>query len=277
MKLPGEGRGKRKRLLRPLVVAAIVGGYFLVGRELGDIDLQELLEDISDTLGAWTYLLVGVFAFAETGAFVGLVVPGETTMLLGGAVAGQGAIDVYLLIAIAWFTAWAGDTTSFFIGRGLGREFVLRARAARRDQPGALRAGRGLLLPPRRQDDLHRPLDRHRAGPGPVHRRQLQNALPRLRPLQHPRHRALGQRPHPGRVLLLAQHRECRALRRPGGFPAGEHDRRRGRHRVRRPPSPGRAEQAGDRRLDGAPRGERAGSSISLAASARSFNSSGSG
>ncbi len=126
MKLPGEGQGKRKRLLRPLALAAIVAGYFLVGRELGDIDLQELLEDISETLGAWTYLLVGVFAFAETGAFVGLVVPGETTMLLGGAVAGQGAIDVYLLIAIAWFTAWAGDTTSFFIGRRLGRDFVLR-------------------------------------------------------------------------------------------------------------------------------------------------------
>ena len=46
-------------------------------------------------------------------------------MLLGGAVAGQGAIDIYLLIAIAWFAAWLGDTTSFFIGRRLGREFVI--------------------------------------------------------------------------------------------------------------------------------------------------------
>ncbi|MBK5220448.1 MAG: bifunctional DedA family/phosphatase PAP2 family protein, partial [Thermoleophilia bacterium] len=72
------------------------------------------------------YLLVGLFAFAETGAFVGLVVPGETVMTLGGAVAGQGAVDVYLLIAIAWFCAWAGDTTSFFLGRRLGRGFVLQ-------------------------------------------------------------------------------------------------------------------------------------------------------
>ena len=105
---------------------AIAVGYYLLTRDLGHLDLQKLLEDISNTLGAWTYLLVGVFAFAETGAFVGLVVPGETVMLLGGAVAGQGAIDIYLLIAIAWFAAWAGDTTSFFIGRRLGREFVLR-------------------------------------------------------------------------------------------------------------------------------------------------------
>jgi undecaprenyl-diphosphatase len=30
------------------------------------------------------------------------------------------------VIAIAWFCAWAGDTTSFFVGRRLGREFLLR-------------------------------------------------------------------------------------------------------------------------------------------------------
>jgi undecaprenyl-diphosphatase len=125
VRLPGEGGGNRKRLLIALVVAAVAVGYYLLSRQLGHLDLQKLLEEVSNTLGAWTYLLVGLFAFAETGAFVGLVVPGETVMLLGGAVAGQGAISIYLLIAIAWFSAWAGDTTSFFIGRRLGREFVL--------------------------------------------------------------------------------------------------------------------------------------------------------
>ncbi len=126
MKMPGEEGDKRKRRLIGLGVLVVAAGYYFIGRELGHLDLQALLEDISNTLGAWTYLLVGVFAFAETGAFVGLVVPGETVMLLGGAVAGQGAIDVYLLIAIAWFAAWLGDTTSFFAGRRLGRDFVLR-------------------------------------------------------------------------------------------------------------------------------------------------------
>ncbi len=125
MKLPGEEGSNRRRLLIAAVALAVVAGYYLLSRQLGHLDLHNLLEEISNTLGAWTYLLVGVFAFAETGAFVGLVVPGETVMLLGGAVAGQGAIDVYLLIAVAWFAAWAGDTTSFFIGRRLGRDFVL--------------------------------------------------------------------------------------------------------------------------------------------------------
>ena len=71
------------------------------------------------------------------------------------------------------------------------------ARPPLRDQPRALRESRGLLLPPRRQDDLHRPLHQPRPRLRPLHRRQLGDALPRLRPLQHPRHRALGQRPHP--------------------------------------------------------------------------------
>jgi len=128
MKLPGEGEGgsTRKRLKIGIAVVAVAAVYYFISRQLGHLDLQNLLEDISNTLGAWTYLLVGVFAFAETGAFVGLVVPGETVMLLGGAVAGQGAVDIYLVIAIAWFAAWLGDTTSFFLGRRLGREFVLK-------------------------------------------------------------------------------------------------------------------------------------------------------
>ncbi len=128
MKLSGEGEGgeNRKRLKIGAAVLVVGAIYFFISRQLGNLDLQQLLEDLSQTLGAWTYLIVAVFAFAETGAFVGLVVPGETVMLLGGAVAGQGAIDIYLLIAIAWFSAWLGDTTSFFLGRRLGREFVLK-------------------------------------------------------------------------------------------------------------------------------------------------------
>jgi membrane protein DedA with SNARE-associated domain/membrane-associated phospholipid phosphatase len=124
LQLPEDRR--RRRLLLALIAVAVAAGYYLLTRLIPSEHLQTLLEEISSALGAWTYLLVGVFAFAETGAFVGLVVPGETVMLLGGAVAGQGAIDIYLLIAIAWFAAWLGDTTSFLLGRRLGREFVMR-------------------------------------------------------------------------------------------------------------------------------------------------------
>jgi membrane protein DedA with SNARE-associated domain/membrane-associated phospholipid phosphatase len=124
LQLPEDRR--RRRLVLAALAVTVAGGYYLLSRLVPHSHLHRLLQDVSNTLGSWTYLLVGVFAFAETGAFVGLVVPGETVMLLGGAVAGQGAINVYLLIAIAWFSAWAGDTTSFVVGRRLGRDFVLR-------------------------------------------------------------------------------------------------------------------------------------------------------
>jgi membrane protein DedA with SNARE-associated domain/membrane-associated phospholipid phosphatase len=109
-----------------LVAAAAVGAYFAIKGLLPDLDLQELLADVSATLGDWTYLIVTVFAFLETGAFVGLVVPGETLVVLAGAVAGQGETSIVLTIALVWVAAFLGDSVSYLIGAKLGRGFVLR-------------------------------------------------------------------------------------------------------------------------------------------------------
>jgi membrane protein DedA with SNARE-associated domain/membrane-associated phospholipid phosphatase len=122
MNLPGT-ETQRKWASRAAIVAAVAVAYYLFTQVL---DLETLLENVAKALGPWTYLLVGFFAFAETGAFIGLVAPGETVMLLGGAIAGQGTINLYVLIALAWTMACAGDVTSFFLGRRLGREFLLK-------------------------------------------------------------------------------------------------------------------------------------------------------
>jgi membrane protein DedA with SNARE-associated domain/membrane-associated phospholipid phosphatase len=87
-------------------------------------DPKKVIEDIAQALGPWTYALVGVSAFLETGAFVGLIAPGETIVLAGGVIAGQGEIDLFPLIGLVWVCAVLGDTTSFFIGRRLGRGFL---------------------------------------------------------------------------------------------------------------------------------------------------------
>jgi undecaprenyl-diphosphatase len=89
-------------------------------------NLEKLLEDAGQALGSWTYLLVGVLAFLETGAFVGFIAPGETAVIVGGLVAGQGEISLVVLIAIVWACAVAGDTTSFILGRRLGRAWLLK-------------------------------------------------------------------------------------------------------------------------------------------------------
>jgi membrane protein DedA with SNARE-associated domain/membrane-associated phospholipid phosphatase len=87
-------------------------------------DPKAVIDDIAEALGPWTYVLVGVMAFLETGAFVGLVAPGETVVIAGGVVAGQGTIALLPLIGLVWICAVLGDTTSFYIGRRLGRAFL---------------------------------------------------------------------------------------------------------------------------------------------------------
>lgn len=134
----------------PLVAAAAAAGWVAYRRgKLGKVELtfwvlvaiglvlygtgaihppsaEHIIREIGARLGKWTYLLVGALAFLETGAFVGLVAPGEATILLGGFVAGQGKISVVVLLAIVWAAAVAGDVTSYFLGRRLGREFLLK-------------------------------------------------------------------------------------------------------------------------------------------------------
>jgi undecaprenyl-diphosphatase len=123
LKLPESRRGK----LIALAVAAVLGvvGFILYRQFFPEFDLQQLLDDFANLLGNWTYVIVGLLAFLETGAGVGLLVPGETVMTIGGAVAGLGVINLYLLLAIAWTCAFLGDSFSFMLGRKLGRGFVI--------------------------------------------------------------------------------------------------------------------------------------------------------
>jgi membrane protein DedA with SNARE-associated domain/membrane-associated phospholipid phosphatase len=120
---------RRRRLERTTLAGGVLVAAAALVYGLGLIhlpNLEHLLIDIGTRLGKWTYLLVGALAFFETGAFVGLIAPGETALLLGGLVAGQGKIDVLTLIAIVWAAAVAGDLTSFYLGRRLGRGFMVK-------------------------------------------------------------------------------------------------------------------------------------------------------
>jgi len=108
------------------VAAAAAGLFALVA--LGVVptpDLDGALTDLSDTLGTWTYALVGGLAFLETGAFVGLIAPGETAVVLGGVVAARGGVDLAPMLLIVWLSAAAGDFMSFMLGRKLGRRFLV--------------------------------------------------------------------------------------------------------------------------------------------------------
>ncbi len=120
---------RRRHLEPPLLIGAAIGAVVLLLAGLGIVEfpnVKKLIEGLSSALGQWTYLVVGLMAFLETGAFVGLVAPGESFMLLGGVVAGQGEVSLIVLIAIGWSCAVLGDVASFYAGHRLGREFLVK-------------------------------------------------------------------------------------------------------------------------------------------------------
>jgi membrane protein DedA with SNARE-associated domain/membrane-associated phospholipid phosphatase len=119
----GAISGERKLLAAAVVIACAVYASGVLSQLP---DPKKLIVDIATTLGAWTYVAVGVMAYLETGAFIGLVAPGETVVMAGGVVAGQGEIQLTPLIGLVWICAILGDTTSFYIGRRLGRGFLER-------------------------------------------------------------------------------------------------------------------------------------------------------
>jgi membrane protein DedA with SNARE-associated domain len=107
-----------------VLAAAVLTGYAFGMYTLPSVD--DALTRIAPALGSWTYPLVSVLAYLEAAAFVGLLVPGELTVVLGGAVARKGDVSIQLLFALVWLAAVAGDTTGFLLGRMLGIDFLLR-------------------------------------------------------------------------------------------------------------------------------------------------------
>ena len=66
MRLPLPQGKRGKRIGIAVAIAAVIAVYYLISRLIPHEDLQKVLEDVSNTLGGWTYLLVGTLAFLET-------------------------------------------------------------------------------------------------------------------------------------------------------------------------------------------------------------------
>ena len=126
--LAGSVRARRRlgkgRLLLLAAGAGALGAYGFGAFDVGS--LEGLIRDIGPTLGGWAYLVVGLLAFLETAALIGLVAPGELTVVIGGVAAAQGGVDVVAIFLVAWACATAGDLTSYALGRRLGRPFLER-------------------------------------------------------------------------------------------------------------------------------------------------------
>jgi membrane-associated protein len=83
-------------------------------------------------LGGWAYGLVGAFAFLETSALLGLFTPGETVVVVGGLLAGQGRLSPVGVAAAAAIGAILGDTVGYELGRHFGTRLLNAVRFRRR-------------------------------------------------------------------------------------------------------------------------------------------------
>lgn len=71
-------------------------------------------------LGPFAPLAVFVLAAAESAAFVGIVVPGELAVILGGVAAGAGSASLPIMIGAAVSGAIVGDSIGYRIGKRTG-------------------------------------------------------------------------------------------------------------------------------------------------------------
>lgn len=98
---------------------------------------------VSTLTGPLAYALVGFLAFGESAAFLGVFLPGETALLVGGLLASQQRVSLALMMAVGVVAAIAGDS----VGYEVGRRFGPRLRASRAGaRVGAQRWERGQEL-----------------------------------------------------------------------------------------------------------------------------------
>ena len=179
-----------------VVIALVVG---LATDVIDPTALARALAEVVGDLGGWAYEAVGGMALLETGAFVGLVVPGETVVVVGGVAASHGYVSLPLIALTAWLAAWVGDATSFHLGRRYGRRVI--ARVARR-----------LRISEQRLSSLERSLARHGGKTVLIERSWAASARSR------PSWPAPLECAIVARLLLLRHRRRARAAAEP--FPA---------------------------------------------------------
>lgn len=78
--------------------------------------------------GPAVYAAITVLVFLEAAAFVGLVIPSETAVIVGGVLASRGNLSLPLLAGLVGVAAVAGDSMGYLIGRRFG-EAIQHSRA----------------------------------------------------------------------------------------------------------------------------------------------------
>ncbi|PYO57647.1 MAG: hypothetical protein DMD83_08140, partial [Candidatus Rokuibacteriota bacterium] len=91
-------------------------------RQLLDIllHLDRHLDTIIQQYGVWTYLILFLIIFCETGLVVTPILPGDSLLFAVGTFAARGALDLGVVLLLLSVAAVAGDTVNYAIGYRVG-------------------------------------------------------------------------------------------------------------------------------------------------------------
>ncbi|MGB9176576.1 MAG: VTT domain-containing protein [Methanoregula sp.] len=88
------------------------------------LHFDKYLPGIIATYGFWTYLILFVIIFCETGLVVFPYLPGDSMLFVAGALAGAGLLNIGILILLLILAAVIGDSVNYWIGHTIGMKVL---------------------------------------------------------------------------------------------------------------------------------------------------------
>lgn len=84
------------------------------------LHIDEHLVEIIKNFGGWSYGILFLIVFVETGLVIFPFLPGDSLLFASGALAAMGAFNIISLYLIFFFAAVIGDTVNYHIGKKVG-------------------------------------------------------------------------------------------------------------------------------------------------------------
>jgi membrane-associated protein len=93
------------------------------------LHLDTHLDLVIRNYGLWTYGILFLIIFLETGLVVTPFLPGDSLLFAGGTFAALGSLDVKLLVIFLSIAAIAGDTANYWIGHAAGPKVFTKEKS----------------------------------------------------------------------------------------------------------------------------------------------------
>lgn len=84
------------------------------------LHLDKSLDSIIQDYGTWTYLILFVVVFCETGLVITPFLPGDSLLFAAGTFAARGSLNVAILLLLLGIAAIVGDTVNYWMGHYIG-------------------------------------------------------------------------------------------------------------------------------------------------------------